>query len=225
MNTGKKVKVGIVDYGLGNLFSVQRALRAVGVEGVISKDHKTLLSMDKLILPGVGTFGAGMTNLKANNLIGVLDEYRQSGKSIFGICLGMQLLLSQSEESVGHKGLDYISGKVVRFIQSASKDEQIKIPQVSWNAINPPMDESLKKQKTWTDTSLEDVGAGDYFYFVHSYYVDVDNEDDCLAQSQYGRHRFCSVVRKDNVMGCQFHPELSAESGLNILKKFVDAKD
>lgn len=220
MKQGSRTKIGIVDYGLGNLFGVQRALTAVGGQGTISKDPAELLDADKLILPGVGAFGAGMANLKTNDLVGVLSEFRQSGRPILGICLGMQLLLTESEENGIHQGLDFIPGKVVKFSSAKEGLEQVKIPQVSWNGIEPPADEPDK----WAGTPLDGLTVGDCFYFVHSYYVDVQQPADCLAETQYGVNRFCSVVKRDNVIGYQFHPELSAASGLGLLKNFVEAR-
>ena len=213
-----KQKIAIIDYGLGNLFSLQLAIDFLGYDSVVTKDLKEIEGSNKLILPGVGAFEAGMTNLDKNNLIKTLESCHKSGKYILGICLGMQLLMKESEEGGKQKGLGLIPGKVTRFKSADLKYNQYKIPQVGWNKIFP----AKNKTDSWNSTFLSKIPLDSYFYFVHSYHVQVSNQKDSLAYSKYGKDKFSSVIKKDNLMGTQFHPELSSVQGLDLLKSFID---
>jgi len=213
-----KQKIAIIDYGLGNLFSLQQAIDFLGYDSVVTQDTEEILSSDKLILPGVGAFEAGMKNLEKNNLINTLEACYESGKYILGICLGMQLLMEESEEGGRHKGLGLISGKVTKFQSPDLEDDKYKIPQVGWNKIFP----HDNKEASWKSSFLSTTPLNSYFYFVHSYHVQVSDLSDSLAFSEYGKDSFSSVIMKDNLMGTQFHPELSSSQGLNLLKCFID---
>jgi imidazole glycerol-phosphate synthase subunit HisH len=214
-----KIKVIIVDYGLGNIFSIQRAIRHVGGDPLITADHREIEKADRIILPGVGAFGDGMKGLKGKGLDKILAGCARSGQMIFGICLGMQLLMTSSEEFGLHQGLDLISGKVIRFPDPAKNGPQYKIPHVGWNGISPAGGKNVRE--TWAGTILAKSSPDEFFYFVHSYRVIPDESGHVLATTEYGGARYCSVVKQGNVFGCQFHPELSGESGLNLYREFV----
>lgn len=191
--------VGIVDYGAGNLRSVQKALEAIGEPALVSGDPSLLDGCDKLILPGVGSFGAGMAELSARGL-GAYVKERAADTKILGICLGMQFLLERSYEEGEHAGLGFIPGQVVRFSQG-------KIPQIGWNGVF-----SLK-------TPLFDgIEEGTQFYFVHSYRADCADAFAC-AKTEYFV-TYPSAVFAGNVFGVQFHPEKSGAAGLRLLKNF-----
>ncbi len=195
--------LGIVDYGAGNLRSVQKALEAIGAPSVISGDRTVLDGCGKLILPGVGAFGAGMAQLNECGLEQYIKERAKSTK-ILGICLGMQFLLGKSFEDGEHEGLSLIEGQVIRFAQG-------KIPQIGWNAVF-----DLK-------TPLFDkIAEGTRFYFVHSYRADC-KEEFAAAKTEY-YVTYPSAIWKGNVYGVQFHPEKSGKAGLQLLKNFCDLK-
>lgn len=202
----------IIDYGLGNLNSVVRALVATGAIPRISSDLQELAAAEKLILPGVGAFEEGMKGLKKRNLIKLIKEHVQKGKYLMGLCLGMQLLFQESEEFGLHKGLSLINGKVKKL---ELKDKSYKIPHVGWNQLIRP------KGQNWKDTILKNVKNKEMAYFVHSYAPFPKNKEFILAQTEYGGEIFCSVVAHKNVMGTQFHPEKSADVGQRILKNFL----
>ena len=210
------IKIIIVDYGLGNIFSIQRAINHLGADSQITDNHITIKNADRIILPGVGAFGDGMKELRKKKLDKLLVECAQTGKPILGICLGMQLLMESSEEFGCHEGLNIIPGRVVRFPDSVPNGEKYKIPHVGWSRIYPHI--SVQK---WKNTILAGNTPGEYHYFVHSYRTVPKNEKNILAVTEYGKTKFCSVVRDKNVFGCQFHPELSGEAGLNIYKEFI----
>jgi imidazole glycerol-phosphate synthase subunit HisH len=211
--------VTVVDYGSGNLFNIKRAFAAIGVSTNISSSPEDILKADKIVLPGVGAFKTGISHLQKNGMVDALKEFKASGKQIFGICLGMQLLVTQSEENGLHMGLDFIPGKVTRFTPCSSEENRFKIPQICWNTIEQS---SVESKNSWESTILSEVKSGAYMYFLHSYFVQVAQEEHCLALTPYGNETFHSAIQKDNVMGCQFHPERSGEQGLSILKSFVN---
>lgn len=206
-------KIIIVDYGLGNLLSVKRAVSAAGGDPVISGNPKDILNNDRLILPGVGAFSAGMEGLKKAELIEPFKEAVRKGKKVLGICLGMQLLMETSEEFGLHKGLGLIEGHVKLL---APKNKDLKIPQIGWNSLFKP------RLANWENTILEDVKIGEMAYFVHSYGVYPSKEENWLAQTEYGGEIFCSVVSCGNIEATQFHPEKSAEVGQRLLRKFIN---
>lgn len=210
-------KIAIVDYGVGNLFNVQRALERVGGTSEILSDAKAILRADKLLLPGVGAFEAGIGSLRKEGLERVVLDFHKSGKPVLGICLGMQLLMTKSEENGTHRGLGIVPGRVVRFRPSEGAKNRFKIPQIAWNELEIP----ARLKKGWKGTVLAGLPEGANMYFVHSYCVQVDDERDNLAVTRYGRDVFTSVLQRENVVGCQFHPERSGEMGLKLLKNFV----
>lgn len=210
----------IVDYGVGNLFNIQKAFQSLGSDVRISNNPEEIVNSERLLLPGVGSYEAGITALKENGIDEVVREFADSGRPMMGICLGMQLMLSASEENGDWPGLDLIEGKVVRFTEPAQAGEPYKIPQIGWNSINKP--ESL--DVNWKNSVLESLDTEDtaYVYFLHSYYVIPEDAGCVLAETNYGRDTFCSVLMKDNLVGCQFHPERSGKVGLGILKSFIN---
>ena len=212
------MKVAIIDYNMGNLFSVKRALAFIGIESIITNNRKEILGSDAAILPGVGAFGEAMKNLKQNNLDLSILDFIDSGKPFMGICLGMQLLLTQSYEFGKYKGLDVIKGSVVRFENKTKKGIKAKVPHVSWNQIN----QITGRNKLWNNSLLNDTSDGTYMYFVHSYYAELEQDDNLLSTSCYAESRYCSGVKKENVEAFQFHPEKSGKEGLKILKKFKE---
>lgn len=202
----------IIDYGLGNLNSVVRALRAAGSNAKISSDPIELSESHKLILPGVGAFKAGMDGLGERNLIDVIKNHVAAGKYLLGLCLGMQLLFEQSLEFGAHHGLALMKGTVKKL----NPKEDCKIPHIGWNQLLKP------KGQNWKNTILQDVKNREMVYFVHSFAPYPQNKDVILAQTEYCGQTFCSVVADNNVMGTQFHPEKSADVGQRILKSFIN---
>ncbi len=199
-------KIVIVDYGLGNLGSVERALKKVGADVTVGNSSTLIERARGLVLPGVGSFRDCIINLKKLGLVEPIKEFIFSGKPFLGICLGMQILFTQSEEFGMTPGLNIVRGKVVHF----PKIRGLKIPHMGWNSIK-----ILKKALL-----LEDTPRGAYLYFVHSYYV-VPEENVVATTTEYGVE-FASSIWKENIFACQFHPEKSQSTGLAILKKFKD---
>ncbi len=206
-------RIAIVDYGLGNLHNVQRALAAVGAGSEVTADPAAIEAAAALVLPGVGAFGEGMRNLEAGGLAAAIKRAAGRGTPLLGICLGMQLLMDESEEFGRHAGLGLLPGRVVRFDEPDGV--RFKIPQIGWNRIVPPAGVA------WSAGLLDGVDPGSFVYFVHSYYVAPADPAQSLAETDYGRNRFCSVIGHGNVMGCQFHPEKSADAGIRILDNFA----
>lgn len=204
------VKVAIVDYGLGNLFSINQVCEHLGMESVITADVKILADADALILPGVGAFADAMKNLQDNNLVDPLLEFVKSGRPFLGICLGMQLLFSESEEFGTHKGLDIIKGKVVRFPPVDEDGALNKVPQIQWNQIYKNTDE------IWANSPLRDIEDGTYMQFVHSYYTIPEDKNNVLSFTNYGGVTYASSIVQGNLTGFQFHPEKSSKQGLKI---------
>lgn len=212
-------KITIIDYGLGNLFNVERAFTSIGAESEITYDPGKIAGADYLVLPGVGAFKDGIDGLKKRNLIDPICDFIRMGKPLLAICLGMQLLMTESEEFGINRGMDIISGKVLRL----TSDPMIKIPNIGWNQILLPEESGRNgdQDKFWKNTILSSVKPGASLYFVHSYAVVPDDRKYILAETQYGPNRFCSVAKKGNVYACQFHPERSGEVGLNMLRQFI----
>lgn len=203
--------IRIVDYGMGNLRSVQKALERLGLEAALTQDPEDIRNADKLVLPGVGAFGAAMVNLERLGFIKPIREFARSGRPFLGICLGMQLLLSESDEQGVFKGLDLIPGRVVKFFKPEDmgpSTQGLKIPHMGWNTLVKVSDCPL----------LQGVPAGASVYFVHSYYPDPP-EEFVAATTDYGID-FCSVIWKDNIFATQFHPEKSGAVGLRMLENF-----
>lgn len=198
--------IAIIDYGVGNLFSLASSLKMIGADAVTSSDPEVIGAADKLILPGVGAFADAAEKLRASGLDRVIIGEAHCGKDILGICLGMQLLFEKSCEYGEHSGLGLLSGSVVPIGNVIPKG--YKIPHIGWNALK------LKKP----GKLLRYVKDGDYVYFVHSYYAS-DCSESVAATAEYGAE-LTAAVESGNVMGCQFHPEKSGEVGLNILRAF-----
>lgn len=195
----------IVDYGMGNLRSVQKGFEKVGQQAVVSRDPDEVKSADRLVLPGVGAFPMCMENLSKLDLVEPIQEFIKTGRPFLGICLGLQLLFDESEEFGIHKGLGVIPGTVKEFDRGLG----LKIPHMGWNQVYFTKESDLFK----------DVEDGSYFYFVHSFYVVPSDTHDTLAESEYGI-RFTCAASRENVHALQFHPEKSQQKGLTILRNF-----
>ena len=199
--------LAIIDYGVGNLQSVLNAFKVLTDNVIITSDKKIIEEAHQIVLPGVGAFGKGMENLKNKDFIPIINAQIQKGKPFLGICLGMQLLLSESEEMGHFKGLDLIKGEVLRF-----KDSGEKIPQIGWNNVY------AKKQ-----TLFWDVPEGSMFYFVHSYYANPIKEA-IGSTTFYNGIEYCSAIEYNNIFATQFHPEKSGKVGLKVLSNFLNIK-
>lgn len=208
--------VVIVDYGLGNLKSIHRGLDKVGAKVTLSSDLEVIAKADRLVLPGVGAFEAGMAGLQKSDLVDVIQSFVKTGNTLLGICLGMQMLLEQSEEHGKHEGLGLIPGVVKKIPESTEGKFARKIPHIGWTKLHP------SENKDWRGSCLEDVEVGEYFYFVHSFMAVPAIKEHILAQCEDEGLLVTAAVKKDNVIGLQFHPEKSGEAGLKILKSFVN---
>ncbi len=207
-------KIAIIDYSLGNLFSVQQAFKQCEAETFVTDDPEQILNADAIVLPGVGAFAEAMDKLTQYKLdIAIKDSINQ-GKPFLGICLGMQLLFSQSEEFGATNGLGIIEGEIKKF-KSISPELKLHVPQVGWNTIN------YSQRSTWKDTILDGIPEGEYMYFVHSYYAVPKLIENSLCTTTYGGIDYCSAVIKNNVTATQFHPEKSSEKGLLIYKNWL----
>lgn len=198
----------IVDYGVGNLFSLSRSLQSIGEEIRITSSPDEILCADRVILPGVGAFGDAAALLRESGLDKTVKACAEAGKPLLGICLGMQLLFERSFEFGEHRGLGLLSGSVVSM--EGRIPENLKIPQIGWNAL------SFKRQHPL----LRYIRNGDFVYFVHSFFA-TDCDDDLVAVTEYGCE-MTAVAAKGSVMGCQFHPEKSGDVGLSILRAFCE---
>jgi imidazole glycerol-phosphate synthase subunit HisH len=201
--------IAIIDYGMGNLRSVQKAFEAVGHQAVVTRDHAVIANASHLVLPGVGAFGDCMTNLDRYGLIDPIKQNIAQGKPFLGICLGLQLLFTESHEFGVHKGLDILPGSVKRFPDAAKPNSRMKVPHMGWNTVDvqrpaPP---------------LAGIERGTQVYFVHSYYVEPRDRSVVTTTTDYGVS-FASSVWRDNVFACQFHPEKSQAVGLRIMRNF-----
>ncbi len=203
--------IAIIDYGVGNLFSLTSSFKKIGAEVVVTNDIEIIKKADKLVLPGVGAFGDAAEKLKKSGLDKVIIEEANKGKQLLGICLGMQLLFDKSLEYGEHKGLRLISGEVIPMENNIPKS--LKIPHIGWNALKFHNPSPLFKY----------INEGDCVYFVHSFYAE-NCDSSLIASSEYGR-QITAAVQKDNIFGCQFHPEKSGNVGLNILKAFCELGD
>lgn len=206
-------RIVIVDYGLGNLYSLSKALLSLNNTPIISEDPKDIRMADALFLPGVGAFPTGMAGLERRGLIEPIKTHAKNNKPIFGICLGMQLMMSESEEFGHHTGLDIIHGNVIPF---TDLPKEYKIPHIGWNQINQ------SKNSAWTDPLFHNIPKIACAYFVHSFYPVPDNAKNVLAETMYGTKVFCSVARQGTAYGSQFHPEKSGSDGIAILKNFLN---
>ena len=211
------MKMVIVDYGLSNLLSVQRAFVHCGAEVEITGSRSKILAADALVLPGVGAFKDGMQGLGDLCLVDALQAKAAAGTPLLGICLGMQMLLDESDEFGLHRGLGLIPGRVERIPAVDTNGAAQAVPQVGWNSLLPPAE-----KRGFDGTVLAGVVPGQQVYFVHSYEAKPAKESYRLANTVYGGRTVCAAVARGNVMGCQFHPEKSGEVGLRILKAFSE---
>ena len=213
MNKSRK-QVVIIDYHLGNLFSVNQALLNIGLNVKISSQPADVLSADALVLPGVGAYRDAMQNLNSLNLMTPIKAVIDGGKPFLGVCLGLQLLFSESEEFVLTKGLGVLKGRVKRFNNINSCGEVRKVSQISWNRI------FKIDGRTWEDSPLKGINEGEFMYFVHSFFVEPDEEVG-ITQTNYDGQVYISSIQKDNIFACQFHPEKSAIEGLRIYNNWA----
>lgn len=198
--------ISILDYDAGNIKSVEKALIYLGQEALITNDKDVIMSSDRVILPGVGAFGDAMERLKKSGLDKVIYDFVETGKPFMGICLGLQLLFKESEESPGVTGLGLLDGRIIRIPGGSD----LKVPQIGWNDIEINPESRL----------LKGIGDKPYVYFVHSYYLKADRREDVAATTKYGV-TIDAAVERGNIMATQFHPEKSSEAGLKILKNFI----
>ncbi|BCK00327.1 imidazole glycerol phosphate synthase subunit HisH [Anaerocolumna chitinilytica] len=199
--------IAIIDYDAGNLKSVEKALNFLGEDTIVTRDRAEILSADKVILPGVGAFGEAMKRLENYRLIEVIQEVTDSGKPFLGICLGLQLMFESSDEAPGVAGLGILRGRILRIPDNG----ELKIPHMGWNSLQFMKDTRL----------FSSIPEGSYVYFVHSYYLEAEKEEEVAAVTEYGI-TIHAAVEKNNIYACQFHPEKSGEIGLKILKNFAE---
>jgi len=206
--------IAIIDYGMGNLRSVQKGFEKIGAAAVVTADPQVVLQADKVVLPGVGAFRDCMRNLEQAGFVEPILRVIADGRPFLGICVGMQLLFTDSVEFGLYRGLNVIPGHVLRFPEDMQvAAEALKVPQMGWNQL------CFKRRPP----AFEGLADGSNVYFVHSYYVQPDNDDVIATTTDYG-FEFCSSVWKDNIVATQFHPEKSQDVGLRILKNFAEMK-
>ena len=199
--------VAIIDYDAGNIKSVEKALKVLGYEAILTRDREKLLQADHVILPGVGAFGDAMEKLHSYGLVDVIHEIVEQKIPFLGICLGLQLMFESSEEAPGVKGLSLLKGEIVRIPETGD----LKIPHIGWNSLKYPN----------TGRLFQGINEDAYVYFVHSYYLRAQERGIVKATTEYGTLIDASV-EKDNVFGCQFHPEKSSDVGMKILQNFLE---
>ena len=202
--------IAIIDYDAGNLRSVEKALQYLGKETIVTRDPEQIRKADKVILPGVGAFGDAMKKLQEYHLDTLIREIADSGKPLLGICLGLQLLFEESEESPGVEGLGILEGKIRRIPEG----DGLKVPHIGWNSLHLEHNGRL----------FRNIPENSYVYFVHSYYLEAKDPEIVKASTEYGVHIHASV-EKNNLFACQFHPEKSSETGLQILKNFAEMEE
>lgn len=210
-------KVVIVDYGVGNLQSVARAIASVGAEPVLANTPEEVEAARLMVVPGVGAFGSCVSALQRHGLRETVLGVIASGRPTLGICVGMQMLLDESEEFGAHAGLGLISGRVQSIPATRADGTPHKIPHIGWSGLQPA-------NLDWHGTILEDIEPGEACYFVHSFAANPANPDEILATCDYNGRVICAAVQKDNLVGMQFHPEKSGKVGLRILSKFVNSQ-
>lgn len=209
-------EVTIIDYGVGNLLSVQRGFEHVGASVNITADSEQILAAQRIVLPGVGAFSNAMEALNQLNLVQTIQEVARQKIPLLGICLGMQLLLDESEEFGQTQGLGLISGKATAIPKFSVDGMPHKVPHIGWCSLRTPT-----HLKRWDNSLLQDIDIGEAVYFVHSYMASLDNPADCLANCSYNGNLIPAAIARNHIMGCQFHPEKSGEVGLKILRRFL----
>jgi len=208
-------KIGIIDYQLGNLFSVIQACEKTGINAVLCTQASHLKNLDGYILPGVGSFGEAMNNMQSSGMDIALKAEVANGKPLFGICLGLQLLFEKSEESDDVNGLGILKGRVKKFQKGNDASGKIRIPNIGWNTL-----EFSNREVRLKNNPLSEVSEDDYFYFVHSYFVETDELDCVLTYTHYHAIKYVSSVFLNNIFATQFHPEKSGEKGLDIYRNW-----
>lgn len=218
MNIEKPPTAAIVNYGMGNLFSVAQACRAAGMSTHLTSESRDVANSDLVILPGVGAFGSAMDRLRELDLIAPLKDRAAARRPLMGICLGMQLLLEESHEFGRHEGLGIVPGTVERLDSPMEDGRKLKVPHIGWNKIccAHPDKHRGKKYTWWSDTPLSTLKSGEYMYFVHSYRCIPRDAEMSLSTTNYGHIEFCSTLRTGEVFACQYHPERSGPAGLAI---------
>ncbi|OCW57004.1 imidazole glycerol phosphate synthase subunit HisH [Hoeflea olei] len=211
--------VVVVDYGIGNVFSVCNALKQAGCEPNLTRAASDILSADKVILPGVGAFGRAIGALRDLGLDETLRRFVDTGRPFLGICIGMQLLMDRSTEFGEHTGLGFIPGIVDRIPGTAKDGAPLRVPHISWGEVSPAAEVS---PEAWNATPLANGADPDCFYFVHSYHCTPSDPAHRLAVVDYGGNPITAAVRRDNLMGVQFHPERSGPAGLGFLERFIN---
>ena len=201
--------IAIIDYQMSNLFSVQAACRKVGLKSEITRDTNVILESKAAMLPGVGAFGEAMNHLVELKLDKCIKDFISTGKPFIGICLGMQLLFSESEEFGHQKGLGIVEGQVKKFDFENKSNDKYPVPQIGWNKI-------MRNSIEWKDSFLKQNKDGDFMYFVHSYYVTPSDSTFSIAVTDYGDFSFCSALSHENIFAAQFHPEKSGQKGLKL---------
>ena len=210
-------EITIIDYGCGNLLSLGRALEFLGYKNLVTSDAKKIMNSSHVILPGVGAFGNAIGKIDELNLRESILNYTKSGRPLLGIRLGMQLLFSKSYEFGEHEGLGLIEGEVIKI--SSKSNKKIKIPHIGWNEIY-----SLNNKKEIKNKIIKESSIGKSFYFVHSFYGITKKKHYTVSFCKYSDISITAVVNKDNIFGCQFHPEKSGKNGLTVLKNFCEIK-
>ena len=201
----------LIDYGIGNIRSLEKAFQAVGIEPVRSDDPADIARADKLVLPGVGAFGACADEIRQRGLWEPVLAAAEAGTPLLGVCVGMQLLFEASEEMGEHAGLGLMPGRVVRFDTATANGRPLKVPHMGWNTV----------RATHPSPLLDGIADGAHFYFVHSYHAAPERESDVLGVTEYGE-AFPAIVQRGTVAGVQFHPEKSQDAGLRLLRNFAD---
>ena len=207
--------IAIVDYGVGNLFSLSSSVRSLGAEVRVTRDAADLRAADHILLPGVGAFADAMAKLEATGLVPVLREETQK-KPLLGICLGMQMLFDESEEFGLHKGLGLVPGRVVKIPDTDVDGHPQKVPHISWDPLYPG-----GGRTDFSGTALAALKPGEECYFIHSYEAKPVRDEDRLADTVYGGREICAAASHGSVLGCQFHPEKSGVVGLKIIEEFL----
>lgn len=209
-------EVTVIDYGTGNLLSVQRGLEHCGAKVILTADAGRIYEAKRVLLPGVGAFGKAMQALEELKLVKVIQEIALRQIPLLGICLGMQLLFEESEEFGVTPGLSLISGRVIAVPTQTKVNDDLNNPHIGWSELH-----LSDASKTWSNTLLENNDPGDSAYFVHSFMAMPKDPSHRIADCVYGGHLIPAAIAKDNIMGCQFHPEKSGEVGLKILRRFI----
>lgn len=199
------MSIAIIDYGVGNLRSVEKAFTSQGIEAVVTSDEKLLRSADKLVLPGVGAFKACMDGLRARGFDELVLEAAEAGKPIIGLCVGLQMMFEEGHEFGVHRGLGLMPGRVVKF------PEKLRVPHIGWNQVEFKRDHPV----------FSELPSQTFFYFVHSFYVESADSGCVLGETDYGM-RYASICGRDNIVGVQFHPEKSQTAGLKLLRNFAE---